>query len=101
MNLLAALVLFLWGWLECSAANCALELFHLLPARGLDGGSIMEICCRRFWGMERGEQVSKGISCILWLGVLALLALEIMKNGLCFQTFVLVMLALALLPAGA
>ena len=54
INLLTALVLFLLGWMECSAANCALGLFHLLPARGLDGGSIMEICCRRFWGMERG-----------------------------------------------
>lgn len=98
INLLTALVLFLLGWLECSAANCALGLFHLLPARGLDGGSILEICCRRFWGMERGEQVSKGISWMLWLGVLAMLGREVVKEGLGTQTVLLGVLALALLP---
>lgn len=100
INLLAAFLLLLLEQQGPSAVNCALGLFHFLPARGLDGGSILLICCQRLWGIEKGGWVAGIVFWILWLGVLALLGWAGSRRGFSLQTAAWGLLAAALLPLG-
>ena len=100
INLLAAFLLLLLEQQGPSAVNCALGLFHFLPARGLDGGSILLICCQRLWGIEKGGWVAGIVFWILWLGVLALLGWAGSRSGFSLQTAAWGLLAAALLPLG-
>lgn len=73
-NLLAALLLLLWGGVGAqrfSAANLALAVFHLLPIGGLDGGTVLELLCVRWRGAAAGMRLARRCSVCFALTALA------------------------------
>jgi stage IV sporulation protein FB len=81
LGLLWAALAWKLGWNRFSAASAVLSGYHLLPVRGLDGGSLTELLFARYWGEAVGEKASVLLSALFCaVGVIAVLVRSIQKG---------------------
>lgn len=90
INLICGTIFYFLGYLDFSAVNTALAVYHLMPVNGLDGWSVLEQASCLCFGSVVGERVAKIIAIIFMLGLVTVVLVGVFFYGLSPQLLILV-----------